>query len=87
MLTAGRLSSDAVTQVAAKVNTMSNDDKKLRLAQQLISTAPEFHTTNIVERTANDRAPTPRQERSEEDGYKAVVVVFLSGGWDAYNVL
>ena len=87
MLTAGRLSSDAVTQIAAKVDTMEDNDTKLRLAQQLVSTSPEFHTTNIVDRTANARAPTPRQERSEEDGYKAVVVVFLSGGWDAYNVL
>lgn len=86
MLTAGRLSNDAVTQVATALDSETTLDLKTRLAQQLISTSPEFHTTNIVERTADDRVPSPRQERSS-DGYKAVVVIMLSGGWDAFNVL
>lgn len=44
------------------------------------------HTTNLVNRNGNKRSPTPFQEASP-DGYKAVVVLHLSGGLDSFNVL
>lgn len=87
ILTAGRLSSDAITEVTNAVSQMNDNTVKNKLAQQLISTSPEFHTTNIVERTDDPRSPTPRQERLEEAGYKAVITLNLAGGWDGFNVL
>jgi uncharacterized protein (DUF1501 family) len=88
LLTGGRLSSEAVSAVATKVGDTAGltDQSKVTLAQQLIGTAPEYHTTNLAERTGQERAPTPVQEAAD-DPYKAVVVLFLSGGVDWFNVL
>ena len=81
----GRLPPDAVAEIAAAIGTLSTENK-VRFVQQLIATSPEFHTTNLAERTGADRDPTPVQERTDEP-YKAIVVLFLSGGLDSFNVL
>ena len=47
----------------------------------------EYHTTNSVERTATARKPLPLQERDPAEPYKAIVIVFLGGGVDWFNVL
>lgn len=86
LLTSGRLSAEAITEIATKVDTEASLDTKIRLAQQIIATAPEFHTTNLANRNGNPRSPTPIQERSS-DPYKAIVVLHLSGGFDSFNVL
>ena len=86
LLTSGRLSATALTEIVTRVDQEATLDTKIRLAQQIIATTPEFHTTNLANRNGNERAPTPIQERSD-DGYKAVVVLNLSGGLDSFNVL
>ena len=86
ILTSGRLSTDAITAIATKVDAEASLDTKIRLAQQIIATSPEFHTTNLHNRNGNQRLPTPVQEASP-DPYKALVVLQLSGGLDSFNVL
>ena len=46
----------------------------------------EFHTSNLAERNGNERHPSPIQE-STDDSYKAIVILFASGGLDSFNVL
>jgi hypothetical protein len=86
LLTSGRLSPEAITAIATAVDAEATLDTKIRLAQQIIATSPEYHTTNLANRNGNTREPTPAQERSA-DPYKAVVVLHLSGGLDSFNVL
>jgi uncharacterized protein (DUF1501 family) len=86
LLTSGRLSADAITAIATKVDAEADLDTKIRLAQQIIATSPEFHTTNLHNRNGNERLPTPVKEASS-DPYKAIVVLQLSGGLDSFNVL
>lgn len=86
LLTSGRLSSEAIAAIATAVDAEATLDTKIRLAQQIIATSPEFHTTNLANRNGNTREPTPEQERSA-DPYKAVVVLHLAGGLDSFNVL
>ena len=74
-----------MARIAATVVGMSAENK-IRFAQQLIATSPEFHTANLAKRTGNDRAPTPVQERTSEP-YKAIVVLLMFGGLDSFNVL
>jgi uncharacterized protein (DUF1501 family) len=58
----------------------------LRLATQLMLTAPEFHTTNVVAKTGALRAqPEPPQATGAP--YKAIVYIMFSGGCDSYNML
>ena len=45
LLTSGRLSPDAITEIASVVDAEASIDTKVRLAQQIIATSPEFHTT------------------------------------------
>lgn len=48
--------------------------------------APEWHTTNQNVATLKPRAP-PKVQESLNRTFKAVVVVFLSGGADSYNMV
>ena len=45
LLTSGRLSPEAIAEVASAVDAEATLDTKIRLAQQIIATSPEFHTT------------------------------------------
>lgn len=58
----------------------------LRLAQQLIVTTPEFHTTNVVKRTGDSR-PDPLLPEPMGVDYKAIVYVLFAGGCDSFQML
>lgn len=93
ILTSGRLSDDnkAVIKAAylAKLSDTTLSDPSgaaLRVAQQLIITSPEFHTTNTVRSAGAVREqPTPPQASGAP--YKAIVYVMFGGGCDSYNML
>ena len=57
------------------------------VAQSLIVTTPEFHTTNHVKRPASStaRSPTPRSALVPSEGYKAIVHIYLFGEQDNNN--
>lgn len=58
----------------------------LQVAQELMVVSAEFHATNL-----NVLLPTLRAVETDVDaserGYKAIVMLYMSGGCDTYNVL
>lgn len=90
LLTGGRLGeySKEIIKNAyiAKLNESGDEGAALRLAEQLVVSCPEFHTTNIVHKTGELRAEAPAPQGSGAP-YKAVVFVMFGGGCDSYNML
>lgn len=58
----------------------------LRIAQQLIITTGEFHSTNIVQSTEIARETAAFPEPSGKP-YRAVIYIMLTGGCDSFNLL
>ena len=89
LLTAGRLSSHSASVIAAAYDVeraASNAATALQSAQMLVATAAEFHTTNLVGLSSTPRravAVIPSKDRP----YKAVIVMFMNGGCDSFNLL
>jgi len=91
LLTSGRLSAanrgvikDSFLMKMSDPN--GGTDAAMRLAQQLIMTTPEFHTTNTVEFSGANRA-SPQTPEPSGANYKAIVYVMFAGGADSYNML
>ena len=85
LMTAGRLSANNRQQIVDAINVESETDP-VKTAQLLIATTPEFHATNLVRKSGEDR-PTEAPPQSSTRPYKAVVYLLLSGGADSYNML
>jgi uncharacterized protein (DUF1501 family)/uncharacterized protein (DUF1800 family) len=87
LLTGGRLS-DANKQIIKDAYDSEFDKyAALMMAQQLVVTSPEFHTSGaIVERNGESRPQQPLPQPSQEP-YKAVIFLMLAGGFDSYNML
>eukprot|EP00804_Cyclotella_cryptica_P013853 CCRYP_002403-RF/>CCRYP_002403-RF protein AED:0.04 eAED:0.04 QI:361/1/1/1/0.81/0.82/17/505/2306 len=89
LLTAGRLTDDSKALIKAYVGEeIKNGDiaKAIRIAQQLILSAPEYHVTNIVRKQSNVRE-TLGYTNEPESSYKVVVVLMMIGGLDSFNLL
>uniref|UniRef100_A0A7R9ZFB4 DUF1501 domain-containing protein n=1 Tax=Pseudictyota dubia TaxID=2749911 RepID=A0A7R9ZFB4_9STRA len=94
LLTAGRLSADNRAIVVNAVDhTITNNvgftlaEQGLELAQQLIATTAEFHSTNIVKKGGPARAVDDSSGSQSLSPYKAVVFLMLAGGCDSYQML
>ena len=91
ILTADRLSSAsrALIEAAYTANWNPADPQAgMKAAQALMITTPEFHGTTKVDAGSNTRSPTPpRGTKTDTDGYKAVVHIYLFGGMDSMNLL
>lgn len=86
LLTAGRLGNTARAVVADAFNKAGSADDGLRLAQELIITTAEFHTTNIAKATSEPRNNVNFPQPSGKP-YKAVIYLMFSGGCDSFNML
>ena len=90
LLAPGRLSPDNRQTMINALNDVEEDINnpaaRLRLAQQLFATAPEFHVLNAIRQTDEPRPPRPPRSPPSK-GYKAIVFFVLSGGADTYNLL
>jgi hypothetical protein len=91
LLTGGRLSSRSRTILVTAYNAAllkydGNHDYAWREILALAVTTPDFHTTNLVRMTDQPRRQTIQKE-PKDDSYKAIVVLFLFGGMDSYNLL
>ena len=92
LLTSGRLHPANRRVIAsaydAKLAQTGSKRAALRLAQELFTLAPEFHTT-----TTNSLRASPRSHggggasSSRARPYRAVVYINLQGGCDSFNVL
>ena len=91
LLTSGRLNKESRQVVKSAyieklLDPSGGADAALRLALQLITTTPEFHTFNTVRLSGNVRSlPEPPQPSGAP--YKAIVYIMFSGGADSFNIL
>jgi cullin-associated NEDD8-dissociated protein 1 len=86
LLTAGRLSEGSLDTIVNACATETNESSKTRCMQQLIISTPEFHSTNTVTQTGQERTTNTGAVNSTEP-YKAIVYFYLGGGLDSYNML
>ncbi|KAL7542550.1 hypothetical protein ACHAXR_011864 [Thalassiosira sp. AJA248-18] len=86
LLTAGRLSQDNINIIVDACSSEPDQPSKTRCMQQLIVTTGEFHSTNTVTQSGEDRITDTGGETSTEE-YKAIVYFYLAGGLDSYNML
>lgn len=89
LLTGGRLSDNSRAVIEAVYNSAKASgglDKAFRMAQKLIITAPEFHSTGVSKPLGVAR-PEPSLPPEPAHKYKALVYVNLDGGLDSFNTI
>ena len=87
LLTSGRLSSNSRKIISSTIEeTGGSALDGLKMAQQMVLTAPEFHSTNVVKSTEQLRE-TFSFPQPTGDPYKAGVYVMLAGGCDSFNMI
>lgn len=86
LLTSGRLSKASRAEVKKIFELETNKTLAMIQAQVAITTAPEFHSTNLVHRSGVKRSK-PTIPPPTSNPYKAVVYVLLAGGMDSWNML
>lgn len=86
LLTAGRLSANAKALIVDAYDNAGSAEDGLHMAQQLILTTAEFHTTNAAKSTDQPREDVSFPSSTGKP-YRAVVYLMLSGGCDSFNML
>ena len=86
LLTAGRLSDGNRELIQKNYDNMDDSIQALSLAEQLIATSAEFHSTSLVRKNKKARE-TFKPIDGQGGSYKAVVYLMLSGGCDSFNML
>ena len=89
LITSGRLSKASRELIAEQYNTVYASDGAeiaLRMAQQMLVTTPEFHSTNVVRPTGENRTADAASGTTDEP-YKAIVHLYLFGGIDSFYML
>ena len=87
ILTSGRLSVENKAVIKeAYIEKLPDAAGALRLAQQLILTSPEFHTTNTLKLSGDTRGQVEPPAPSGVP-YKAIVYVMFAGGCDSFQML
>lgn len=80
LLTAGRLNDESRKMIKDHFESAANDGYGLRLAQQLIVSTPEFHSTNNILKFSGEKRPPSQPPQTSSKPYKAVVYLLLNGG-------
>lgn len=83
LLTGGRLNDSAMIRSAWKD---AEGGQEYKAAQMAVVMTPEFHTLGDP-LPVGPRTPEPPRVTSEARSYKALVMVFLHGGADTFNML
>jgi uncharacterized protein (DUF1800 family)/uncharacterized protein (DUF1501 family) len=89
LLTAGRLGDKNRATIKLFVEQVYNTgdvSRAVRVAQQLIFSSPEFHSTTVT-RNLNDKRQITGYTEDPAAPYKAVVVLMMLGGADSFNLL
>ena len=86
LLTAGRLGTKTKSIIVDAFDSAGSADDGLLVAQQLIATTSEFHTTNAVKSTDHQRNQLTFPEPTGKP-YKALIYVMFRGGCDSFNML
>ncbi len=86
LLTAGRLNLEHRRLVVDAYDKAGSANDGLKVAQQIILSCAEFHTTNMVQSTGTEREKMTFPEPSGKP-YKAIVYLMFKGGCDSFNML
>eukprot|EP00586_Coscinodiscus_wailesii_P017163 CAMPEP_0172518280 /NCGR_PEP_ID=MMETSP1066-20121228/290722_1 /TAXON_ID=671091 /ORGANISM="Coscinodiscus wailesii, Strain CCMP2513" /LENGTH=2420 /DNA_ID=CAMNT_0013300633 /DNA_START=56 /DNA_END=7314 /DNA_ORIENTATION=- len=86
LLTGGRLNPHSRSIIASAYNTAGNNADGLRLAQKLIFSTPEYHSTAIFD-TKSDIRPEVEFPQPSKTPYKAILFLKINGGMDSFNLL
>ena len=86
LLTAGRLSLEHRDIIRGAYDKALSATDGLKIAQELILTSSEFHTTNVVKSVDKIRPKVTFPPPSNRP-YRAVVYMMFSGGCDSFNML
>ena len=83
LLTSGRLSQEKRDLLVSVYEEYSGSEAYINV-QQLIATSPEFNTNGLARNSGQEREP-PAATPSSADGFKAVIELYLPGGWDSFS--
>ena len=86
LLTAGRLSPEHRSVIRNAYDNAGSANDGLKIAQLLILSSSEFHTTNFVKPTDQAREDTTFPLPTGKP-YRAVIYMMFSGGCDSFNML
>eukprot|EP00965_Chrysotila_dentata_P104379 3446729-Pleurochrysis_carterae.AAC.1 len=89
LLAAGRVNPVSRAIMLDKFRQVQEVDslwEAVQVAQELMIATAEFHATNNHRLTTNLR-PTKVETESTNHGYKAIVVLYMYGGADTFNVI
>lgn len=90
LFTSGRLTNSInrmhIKLLVESILATGDVSKAVRAAQELILSTPEYHITNIP-RKLNEARVITGYESKPKAPYKAVVVLYLGGGVDSWNLL
>ena len=89
LLMAGRLSDEnmqVIVDAYTSFNATNGTEVADRVMMKLLTSTPEFHSSNTLRKTGSPRPVTPPPEMSSTP-YKAIVYINLFGGLDSFNVL
>lgn len=88
LLTGGKLNDVSEKTIRKAYKNYDNDVESLKLVQKLFIMTPEFHMNGVFNPSTTKREPLKTSIAPDEDGdYKAVIMVFLDGGFDSWNSL
>ena len=83
LLTSGRLSQEKRNLLTTVYDEHKRSEAYINV-QQLIATSPEFHTNGLA-RSSGELRKQPEPTASADDGYKALIEIYLTGGWDSFS--
>jgi len=87
LLTGGRLNQISRELIQKEYTRARDKESGLRLAQQLLVTMPEFHSTNSMDIGHERLEKSKFKKQRNTSSYKSVTYLFLGGGLDSYNLL
>jgi len=86
LLTAGKLNNHTTNIMSEIYNNSENSELGFRKVQQLFATVPEFHVTN-ENKFKSQELRSDSQIQFQNRSYKAIIVLFLHGGCDSFNLI
>lgn len=89
LLTGGRMTSTKQQAIVSAIAAQPNATSQYQLALQLLTSAPEFHSTSSLDALApaEKPPPPPRTTVPPTPDYKVVILLMFRGGCDSFNVL
>jgi hypothetical protein len=86
LLTSGRLSPSSRKLIKDRIQSVGSNEMTLQIAQQLVISSPEYHSTGHTGSYGKIRPDVPESKKTC-NRKKALIHILLKGGCDSYNLL